>query len=292
MNDRAAADDHRTGRGAFMLDLQLITGTYRSRREGAVHDFTSLPGRQPASSAPNPPNVGQKQSLIKAAPPALLRKASLTVEAAGALPIFLFALCSLICMLELYGTFCLRMVKLQEQAERAGQVVAAAGSLTGREEGLGTDTIDLPLPFSYRARFVPAPSVMIAARGRVHAWTGRGGRASDLADRKEKDPLVYVTDYESVYHTSSQCTHLHLQISGTSYGRMKTMRNASGARYKTCQKCAGKGKHGSVVYISPEGDCWHNDPECSGLKRSTHLVHLSEAKGVHKCQRCQQREGG
>ncbi|MEE0954631.1 MAG: hypothetical protein U0L49_02330 [Eubacterium sp.] len=222
-----------------------------------------------------------------------MARASLTVEAAGALPIFVFALCSMICMLEMYGIFAKRMIKLQAEAERAGQIGAAAASLAGGTDiNLGEEIIDLPQPFLYHVRFLPAPSVSLAARGRVHAWTGRSGSASDLAGEKEQDPLVYVTDYESVYHTSSRCTHLHLTINGVTYSQMKNRRNDSGARYKTCQKCAGHGKHGSIVYISPEGDCWHNDPECSGLKRSTHLVHLSEAKGVHKCQRCQQREGG
>jgi len=275
-----------------MLDQQLKTGKSRSRREGAADLYTSYPGRQPASAALIPPKREQKKSAIKAAFSAL-KRAGITVEAAGALPIFVFALCSIICMLEMFAAFSKRMVKLQGDAERAGQIGAVAGSLTGSGDGLsGEEIINLPLPFIYHTRFIPAPSLSVAARGRVHAWTGRDGSASDLAAEKEKDPLVYVTDYESVYHTSSECTHLHLQIRGVSYAQMKGRRNSSGARYKPCQKCAGRGRHGSVVYISPEGDCWHNDPECSGLKRSTHLVHLSETKGVHKCQRCQQREGG
>ena len=65
---------------------------------------------------------------------------------------------------------------------------------------------------------------------------------------------------------------------------LTALRNASGGRYSPCEKCGGDGS--GIVYITNEGDRYHNTIECSGLKRSVRCVPLSEAGGRAPCSRC------
>lgn len=260
--------------------------TGANQREIKKDEYPDL-GRQPADSVPEYPKKGQKKGVIKAVLFDMKKgkKGSLTVEAALAVPIFFFTICALILMQNFFGASARQTVHLQEMAEKAGMAEAAAsGLLSGGAEPV----IDLPKAAAVRIPFVPIPPVRIAARGRVRAWTGRDP-ASLQARTDEKDPLVYVTDYESVYHTSAHCTHLHLKIRGVPSAKIDSMCNHSHAHYKPCEKCS-HGKPKGIVYLTPEGDRWHNDPHCSGLKRTTRMIHRSEAKTLKECSRCESRE--
>ncbi len=213
-----------------------------------------------------------------------VRRASMTVEAAAALPLFFLAVVSLICMMDLYGTIAEQTVKLQEQAETAGTWVSAVGEHA-------PSVIDLPVGFTYRPQWYPEalPAVLIAARGRVHAWTGRDrSEQSEVPQETEKEELVYVTEYESVYHTSSECTHLSLSVQAVSGSRVEKLRNEEGKAYHACDKCAGSGVKNETVYVTREGTHYHNDANCGGLTRSVKLVKKSETDGLHICSRCQQ----
>ena len=186
-----------------------------------------------------------------------VRKASMTVEAAAALPLFFLAVVSLICMMDLYGTFAERVVQLQEQAETAG-----AWASLGGEQGLSV--IDLPAGFTYRPQWYPEalPAVRIAVRGRVHAWTGRDcSENAEVPEETEEEELVYVTEHESVYHTSSECTHLSLCVQAVSGSRAEHLRNQDGKSYHACEKCVGSGAKNGTVYVTREGTCFHNDAQ-------------------------------
>ena len=216
-----------------------------------------------------------------------VRAASMTVEAAAALPLFFLAVVSLICMMDLYGTIAEQTVKLQEQAETAGTWISVAGEYA-------PSVIDLPFGFTYRPQWYPEalPAVRIAARGRVHAWTGRDlSEQTEVPQETEREELVYVTENESVYHTSAECTHLSLSVQAVGGSRVERMRNEDGKAYHACGKCAGSGVKNGTVYITREGTHYHNDANCSGLTRSLRLVKKSEVDGLHICSRCQQLAG-
>ena len=217
-----------------------------------------------------------------------VRAASMTVEAAAALPLFFLAVVSLICMMDLYGTIAEKTVKLQEQAETAGTWISVVGEQA-------PSVIDLPVGFTYRPQWYPEalPAVRIAARGRVHAWTGRDlSEQKEVPQETESEELVYVTANQSVYHTSADCTHLSLSVQAVSGSKVERMRNEDGKTYHACDKCAGSGVKNGTVYITREGTHYHNDANCSGLTRSVRLVKKSEVDGLHICSRCQQLEGG
>lgn len=215
------------------------------------------------------------------------RRGSLTVEAAWSVPLFFLCVTSLICMMDIYGMYVKRMIHLQEAVEKAGAVTGLTGSYAGPA------VIDLCEPVYYKPEWfpVPIPGRSVAVRGRVHAWTGRDLEENSGLPSEEENRLVYVTEYGSVYHTRSECTYLELQIRRVPAALVPGMRNAGGERYHACEKCVGKGGMHGLVYITGEGECYHNSSRCSGLTRKVHLVPVSEAEGMHICSRCAAKDG-
>ncbi|MBU5282588.1 pilus assembly protein, partial [Anaerostipes hadrus] len=58
-------------------------------------------------------------------------------------------------------------------------------------------------------------------------------------------------------------------------------------QYKPCDKCTKHEKGDfSCVYIAKEGESYHTDLGCSGLKRTVKQVDLSTLKGMRPCMRC------
>lgn len=214
--------------------------------------------------------------------------ASLTVEAAAAVPLFFLCVVSLICMMDMYGMTARRTADLMQKAEKLG---AAAGLA----EETSADVIDLYEPAAYAVKWFPVPgaSVRIPVRGRVHVWNGRDpGETLPPSAAADEDELVYVTDYGSVYHTHASCSHLHLSVQAVSSARVGTCLNSSGGHYHACEKCAGSGCRAGTVYITDDGDCYHNSAECGGLTRNVRLVRRSEVSGLPLCSRCAALSGG
>ena len=212
-----------------------------------------------------------------------MRKASLTVEAAFVVPLFIFCMIALICMVDIYGTYARKTVELQELSE---QSALAAAALTGENEE--TDYIDLAVPEAYTVRGMYVPGILIACRGRVYPWTGRNpGEDTSVYDEGD-DEAVYMTENGSVYHTSTACTHLQLDIRCVSSATVGMYRNEDGSKYQPCEKCVGSSGAASTVYIGRDGDCYHNSASCSGLTRHIHIEKLSEVEGISQCSRCAQ----
>lgn len=205
-------------------------------------------------------------------------KASMTAEAAFALPLFFLCVICLISMIHVYGKALDRAALLRETAMSAA---LAAGSSTDET------VIDLNVPVVFTPFYLPegTASVVIPCRACVRAWNGRD-EATTAKGKNAESHYVYVTDNRSVYHTSASCTHLDLTIHAASASAAKSMKNEYGERYHACEKCAAAGT-GSVVYITPYGDCWHASADCSGLKRSIRLVNKDEVEGaLCQCSRC------
>ena len=235
-----------------------------------------------------------------------LRRASMTVEAAFSLPFFFLCMVMLICALDVYGVYAKKTIELQQKAEKtaalAGSGMSASGIHTAPSGGAGgtgsaggrtleDGIVDIPgsVRFQVPGFAFDAASVRLRCRGRVRAWIGYSGEGeTDGAEDEER--LVYVTDYESVYHTSSDCTHLDLSWEAVSAADAAHRKNLSGKHYHACEKCIGSGGVNGIVYISPQGDSYHNAAGCSGLTRHVHLVKESEISGIHICSRCAAKE--
>ncbi len=96
------------------------------------------------------------------------------------------------------------------------------------------------------------------------------------------DPVVYLSENASVYHTTMSCTHICIKISDASTIRGILVRGT----HKPCKKCITAGERYSNIYLTAYGDSYHSTLSCSALKRTIRAVRLSETGGLRACSRC------
>lgn len=123
--------------------------------------------------------------------------------------------------------------------------------------------------------------VKIAQRADCRKWTGWKEQSEDV-----EEDLVYITETGTVYHTTKSCTHLTLSIRSVTIGEIPWLRNENGDKYRECMICMDKNISSGQLYITNQGDCYHSDLGCSGLKRTIYTVRLSEVEGRRPCRKC------
>lgn len=116
------------------------------------------------------------------------------------------------------------------------------------------------------------------------AWTGYDVENGNSGFTKE-DPMVYITETGTVYHTDRNCTYLNPSIRSVDAGSIDGYRNRSGGRYYACEIC-GRRNGGEIVYITEQGSSYHDLLTCSGLKRTIYTIPLSQAEGRRQCSKC------
>ncbi len=211
-----------------------------------------------------------------------IKNASFTVEAALILPFFLLICLTIFGMLNFYSLYVSESVALKDRAEKTA-VYAYESDRSPDSDGYLT----LTKPVNYKVPYspVPLPALEVPCFARVHIWCGYLGSGFGF-DSNTDSEMVYVTDYESVYHTDPSCSHLDLHIFTKSLSEARKSRNIDGARYHPCEKCIRKAGANPQVYLSERGTAYHNNLECSGLKRNVRLVEKSEVSGLRLCSRC------
>ena len=110
-------------------------------------------------------------------------------------------------------------------------------------------------------------------------WTGKDPKT------EEEDPFVYYTDYGSVYHKTTDCSYLNLSIHSATVSAMALLRSKDGSIYYACTACGASSAAGTVYYTD-YGTNYHASLTCSGLKRTIHMVRLSEVSGKRACSKC------
>lgn len=242
------------------------------------------------------------------------KKGSITIEAALAVPIFFFAVISLLYLMEIMTIRTAVRCGLQDAgkqaaaeaytltavipsnlerdivnsigAERLERSIVVDGSegircgesymslTTGIGELTAEYNVKLPIPIFH------VPSITYKEVIRIKAWTGyeKGGIGS------ENDDIVYITETGTVYHRDYHCTYLELSIHMVQASELDALRNESGGKYYPCERC-GNGGNGAV-YITDTGNRYHSSLSCSGLKRTIYAVKISEVGGKGACSKC------
>lgn len=163
---------------------------------------------------------------------------------------------------------------------------AAGISFLGSEVMKDNDLVDIRLswlvkPFAASQGFRP---FFMGCRYYGRAWTGYDV-TRNFSDMEAEDPMVYITEHGSVYHVYRDCRYLNPTILMVSAANRDTLRNNDGAKYYVCHYC-GENSIQAVYYVTPEGNRYHSNPNCSGLKRTIYTVPLSEVGGRGPCSVC------
>lgn len=258
--------------------------------------------------------------------------ASMTLEAAIALPFFLFAMLSVISSMNLLAVQSHLNAALHQTgnkmafagygvSEVAGeglsgelsdvilsevyarnQIVHYAGktyldnscisggsggiSMLGSEVMGDGDVVDLRVSYRVTPMFgwMGFDDFSMGQRYYAKAWTGYDVEHRVSGSSKE-DPMVYVTKSGTVYHLDRNCSYLNPTVQSVPTERMGELRNRSGGKYYPCELCGSSVKQ-EVCYITENGNRYHNDLNCSGLKRTIYTIPLSEAGGRGRCSKC------
>lgn len=102
---------------------------------------------------------------------------------------------------------------------------------------------------------------------------------------KAEEKMVYVTKNRQVYHLTLSCTYLNLSIRSVSMSQVAGLRNDSGGKYYPCERCRPTGRE-EAVYLTEDGDRYHDEGDCEGLRRHISAVPISEAEDLRPCSRC------
>lgn len=220
----------------------------------------------------------KKRKLQACANSPLTFRASLTIECALVLPLFLFACIILITFM---GAIRLQTRTNLKLSNRARQL-----AVTGQD-----GWIDLyeEKKFSFPVSMPGITSPLMICRARVRSWSGGSlaSRAGSQSDRHD-EPVVYVTDNRSVYHTHADCSHIDLTIFLSNTKDIKNLRNSDGSRYKACRGFPRN--YSGPVYASASGDYYYPSLDYASLKRHVSIVKKSECTGLSECSRCRLRD--
>lgn len=203
-------------------------------------------------------------------------KASMTIEAALVLPLFVFAVMNLMSFIEIYREQSNRNMSLHETVKEMA-VLGAATKITGEDE-----CIDIVYPYRVEpyAAVVGFSDFLMFSRMRTRAWTGYDNEAA----QPDEEDKVYVTEYGEVYHYSKSCAYLKLSIRAVDLDYIEKLRNADGSCYYACEECGRKCT--STVFVTSYGNRYHATLQCSGLKRTIQEIPLSQVGSRTACKKC------
>lgn len=145
--------------------------------------------------------------------------------------------------------------------------------------------VKLVLSYVLKIPFFPVIRIPVSQQVCQRAWTGAGEESSGAAAAGAATP-VYVAENGSVYHISQSCTHLLLSVQQVELESVAGLRNEDGGKYYPCERCM-QGEAHTVVYITAEGNRYHSDRHCAGIKRTVTETTLG-ATDLPPCSRCAQ----
>ncbi|MCU6732160.1 TadE/TadG family type IV pilus assembly protein [Diplocloster agilis] len=146
------------------------------------------------------------------------------------------------------------------------------------------DRVDLVVSYTLKLPYnvIGLPGIPVVQRACTRGWTGYEPDAYG----KEEEQIVYVTEHGTVYHKTSECSHIDLTVRSADYQNLSSLRNAEGQKFSACEKCGGKPILAGRIFITNTGDCYHTTSECSGLKRGVLAIPISQAADYRPCSRC------
>lgn len=206
----------------------------------------------------------------------ILKKGSLTIEAALIVPFFLTVLLAFFSLFLQYELAADLKIQAAAEAKKLGIVTGTIGT-----EDAGDITIYKTAKAEQICKIPFTTPGYVVEKAVCRAWIG-------FTEFETEETYVYITPEGSVYHLFRDCTHLSLSIERVTYQKAVVSKNEYGEKYRECKRC--QEPYGVLVYITKEGDCYHSERDCSGLKRTIRQIAISKVQGRSCCIRCAERE--
>lgn len=245
-----------------------------------------------------------KKIIYKRTSQSISNRGSVTVEAALVMPFFFFVLYALLLVNQMLltedrihealvetgrvlageATEDITTVRAQMELKsrvRSSKLTLVSGGVAGISlwaSRLPNDQQEIELHASYCMKLsipflftftVPVQAV-VTQRIFDGCHTGAGTKAGTGS-------VVYVAEYESVYHTNPQCSHIAIRLVPASDTSLL-------AGKRQCKSCKNYHQEGSFVTLA--GDCIHQNSQCSRIKRTVYMVDKNKTGGLPLCSRC------
>lgn len=108
----------------------------------------------------------------------------------------------------------------------------------------------------------------------------------ETEEESDDEEIVLITDTGYCYHFSYSCPSLNIKPKDAKTADVGELRNNGGAKYYPCEYCVKRKTTRFDCYITPDGDRYHYDKKCQGLKRTIYEVKISEVGKKRPCKRC------
>ena len=151
----------------------------------------------------------------------------------------------------------------------------------------GDDIVDLVADYRVRPfiRILGLGDFALQSRYYAHAWVGYELTDEQGDGEAAEEEYVYLTETGTVYHVDRNCTYLRPRVQRTDAAAVDQLRNHSGGKYYPCENCR-PAKVG-VLFVTPDGNRYHDSTECSGLKRTVREVPRAQVEGrMPPCSKC------
>lgn len=123
-------------------------------------------------------------------------------------------------------------------------IIGGSDGLTVLGSRFPDDDGNLDLTVTYRVRvpFLPGNfgSLLFTQRECQRVWSGNKAPSQDgdkIEDETKEDPIVYITETGSVYHTSLDCSYLKLSVKQIRHNEVVNYRSDDGSKYYACDRC-------------------------------------------------------
>ena len=255
---------------------------------------------------------------------ARLKRASLCVETAIVLPIFLFAMISI-----LYFSAIIQYTNCVEEAiHQTARDLAVkdyvlskkevSGGLAGKAGGVALSetyvrsqvnsylsSIDMKAgSISYlRSDYSSNDCIDIIAEEKINIpYSFLGMKSFHILERarvhgwtgydsnshiknEDNEEIVFITSGGSVYHRNRACSHLKVTPRGVAASDINNQRSKEGSKYYPCEYCRSS-KKCNTYYITDYGNRYHTNVNCGAITRDIECIKLSEVAGRRACKDC------
>lgn len=200
-----------------------------------------------------------------------------SVEAAIAVPLFLFFIANLLYLLIVFGEYSTNLASMGQSAKQIACL--SYDTQSDGDEIVSRWKLQNVTPFTSLVGYKPA-KIYVCMKYRK--WNGYDAMSAKTGVDEEE--YVYITQTGSKYHRSANCYHLSVEIHSVTESQIASSRNDYGEKYRPCERC--RGISSGLLLITPDGNRYHTMISCSGLKRTIKAVKISEVGGRLPCSDC------
>lgn len=225
------------------------------------------------------------------------KRASMSVEAAIALPVFVFFSVALLSPIRWLDN----QRKAQTEAERICEELslwayAEEGNYITKEEIQEKDAEKevVQYEWSYREKVpffqIRGSGVEMKVAAQRRKWIGLDGKLREEREALEagelEETMVYVGAGMGRYHLRRDCHYISNQYESLSSDEARTRKTSDGHQLKPCDTCKPDSADSGTVYVTAEGRHYHRSVSCPSMVSYVRRVPLREVAYLGACSYC------